>query len=675
MKPGMLAWTLFWIAVIAALPMIQGGTTYIPVTGLRLAALIMSCLFLYSIATTEENIVVSFRFNLPVLVIWILCAISLFITRNQYITIYWFVNIMAYAAVFYLGINCFGRPGPEGQRMIYMVAALIIITGAFEGAFGLARYFITGQDRATGTFFNPAFYAGFLVGASTLSLAFLLFPGSKNAQGKGNVIKKSLLAAALILMLLGMAYSGSRAAAAEILAVGVVLAARWKRLAPIMVLLIVAAVILIPNPLRERFRQLERRDIYAWERVNIWKSSIDMIRDNPEGVGLGMYKYYYFRHMRPVEKARFARYVRHANTAHSEPLHLACELNPLAPLILLIMAGALIFAGFSESIRAGNGETARETRPLIVGTTGALTGIIFQSCFDSNLHNPSIAVCAMALAAMLTSLLARSRPRWLKITKIKFAKPLLLKVMVCVAGIIFLLMFLHTGISYGLYQKYSAEKDTEARAGGLDFLAAYGPGYAPVYYELGKIGLEEYAKTGKIDYITNAIQYFDKAFRLNSENYLYPLEMSRAYLLVAYRTDKNGALLAMAEKLAGFSLRIHPFHPYTYSLLKDIARARGDKEAEIKWLEKALDIEPYYLAARADLVELLADEGKIEQALEHLDILDRNFMEVADELHTNPYAFPSLYEKRLVYMEKQRIRSLKMRFYPPRPLERDEITR
>ncbi len=647
MKPRVWVWSIFWALVILGMPLIQGGTTYIPVTGLRLIVLFMSSLFLLSLAGHEHRTIITSRFDLLVFLLWVLAGVSLFVSSYQYITMYWYVNIMIYMALFYLGLNSFGRAGQAGRLLIFLAVYLLIFTGAFEGAFGIARYFLEQGDRARGTFFNPAFYAGYLIAVCPLCLAMLVFPSSAPVMSRWARVKSPLLFAALILMILGMVYSGSRAVLAAVLALAAVMFSRSRNLALVLLLLLVASLAVIPNPLRERLRTLDQNDIYAWERVSIWKSSLDMTCDQPYGIGLGMYKYRYFRFMHPVEKARFSRYPRHATTAHSEPLHLAAELSPLAPLLLLIMAGALIISGFRESNRAHP-----SARPLLAGLSGSLLGIGLHSLFDSNLHNPSIAVTAVIVASILSALLARTRPVWLRPADLRFSRPRLLRILIAVASIMLCALFILLGTTYGLYLHYSGKSDTQSQITGLVRLSRYSPGYAPLYYKLGELGILEYTRTGNLDLLTAATRQIDHAFHLNPENYLYPLEIARGHLLAAFRAEKNSQILKMADHFARLSLKRNPSYPFTFYLLAEVAEARSDPEGQMIWLKKALQLEPYYLSARGELIELLVKQKQKEPARDQLSLLKDQYQELVMELKQDPHALPTLYEKRLIAIEE-----------------------
>ncbi len=652
MRPGLLVWSLFWALVILGLPLIQGGTTYIPVTGLRLVVLVMTCVFLVSIARPGDAVVITSRFDVPVFLFWLLAGASIFITPYQYITVYWYINIIIYIAIFYLGLNSFGRED-GGMRLISTAVFILVFTGAFEGAFGTARFFIEGQPRAVGTFFNPAFYAGYLIGISPLALSLLVFPSTDGASSRKGRATKLLLLAALALMILGMVYSGSRAVVAAAAGMGLVLFSRWRRLAPVILVVFVAGAVLIPNPLRERFASLKQKDIFAWERVNIWKSSVDMIADQPWGVGLGAYKYRYYPYMRPIENSRFAKFIRHADTAHSEALHISAEMSPLGTLLLAAIAVVLILAGFLESIRS-----PPSGRPLLAGLAGSLAGIGFHSCFDSNLHNPSIAVTAMVSGGMLSALLARSNPKWLRKTKITFKSPLVLQAATVIASLLLFGLFLYLGVTYGLYLRYTKEPEPAQTAKKLIRLSYYAPGYAPINYRLGMIGFQEYELTADIDILTDAVKQMDRAFHLNRDNYIYPLEIARGNLYLANAAGRHKRLLEMARKFAVLSLKRHPYNPFTSYLLAGIAGAGDDLDKKIYWLEKALELEPYFLSARAALVESLVEKGELGAARKELSILKDKTQAVRSELERNPAAFPSDYERRLLTLDRNYLEAI-----------------
>ena len=169
--------------------------------------------------------------------------------------------------------------------------------------------------------------------------------------GRKKIIVRCGLGLAAIIILLGMVVSASRAVVFAVIPVGLIFGLRFRRKAIFALIGLAILLALVPNPLRQRLMAINS-DRYAWERVSIWKSSCRMIAHHPQGVGLGMYPYYYHRYASAMGGSQIARYGVEASQAHNELLTFAAEASPLAPLFalaFLIVIGARIWRGAKNS--------------------------------------------------------------------------------------------------------------------------------------------------------------------------------------------------------------------------------------------------------------------------------------------------------------------------------------
>jgi tetratricopeptide (TPR) repeat protein len=85
----------------------------------------------------------------------------------------------------------------------------------------------------------------------------------------------------------------------------------------------------------------------------------------------------------------------------------------------------------------------------------------------------------------------------------------------------------------------------------------------------------------------------------------------------------NQQLLNQARGIALQSLERSDKYPYTYMMLASIARQEKDPGAEQQWLDRALDVEPYYYMARLLRAELLINQGRTEEAKNEIKILQK----------------------------------------------------
>jgi hypothetical protein len=137
----------------------------------------------------------------------------------------------------------------------------------------------------------------------------------------------------------------------------------------------------------------------SWERISVWRASLYIIRHHPEGVGLGMYKYYFQRYQHPFKGIKYGRYGKETSQAHNEFLNFAAECSPLASIFALGFL-AIIFRQVFRAMKGSRNDFSQMMR--LVGFSGSLLGILSHSLVDFNLHQPPIMIVAVIdLAALI----------------------------------------------------------------------------------------------------------------------------------------------------------------------------------------------------------------------------------------------------------------------------------
>jgi hypothetical protein len=63
--------------------------------------------------------------------------------------------------------------GIEGWSQIWQVAVVMLAIGVCEGILGVVQYALQGEMRARGTFFNPNFFATYIVTSLSILLGLL----------------------------------------------------------------------------------------------------------------------------------------------------------------------------------------------------------------------------------------------------------------------------------------------------------------------------------------------------------------------------------------------------------------------------------------------------------------------------------------------------------------------
>jgi tetratricopeptide (TPR) repeat protein len=141
-----------------------------------------------------------------------------------------------------------------------------------------------------------------------------------------------------------------------------------------MTAVLVAAVLLVPNPLRDRF--LGKGDPYAFERISMWKASVRIFLEHPLGVGVGHFKYHWHQVRGPVA-GTIMRYAKYARTPHSEFFSVLSELG---------IPGAISFLGLGVAGVVSLRRALTRKDPAVFGGVMILFASFLHSFFEYNYH-------------------------------------------------------------------------------------------------------------------------------------------------------------------------------------------------------------------------------------------------------------------------------------------------
>jgi len=617
-------WILFFLVLILGSPLLEGGETYHTIIVLRLWV-IGFAIYYFLVKLRGDHLEIAVPYGSALLLgLWLVLSVSLLTTHYYYITVYWYSNLLVYFLLFLLFLNLSAESGRTG-KLLFGLVLILTLAGAIEGVLGILDYFSHHPGRASGSFFNPAYYSGYLLSLVSFPLAGLLFDLLPELSQKKKLILRLGLGFCTALILGGLLVSASRAMIFALVPIGWVLMFRFRRYALLALLVLVLGLIFIPNPLRTRIQNL-KADPYAWDRITIWKGSLRMIRHHPFGVGLGMYQYYYDRYEYPVRTMKIGRYTKHATWAHNEFLNLAVECSCLALALALIWLGAVLYQLLRIALKRRE-EFLKKNPAMILGFSGSLFGILGHSLVDSNLHQAPIMLVLVLDMAGLIYLLSELQPVLVKKLSYPISHSGFIRWFVLVAGALVGLLMSYQALIYGLTFESKRIENPELRIKYLYRVARVPSGYAGLYFQIGSDLQRLFQQTQNPNFGVQSLPYFEFAARLNPENFDYFYQWSQAIYHLGIFLEQP-KFLSRAEQIARLSLERNPHYPYSYLLLADIARREGDLSKQEKWLKDVLEIEPYYFLARLILIDILSEQGRVEDARRELDILKRQKQEV-----------------------------------------------
>lgn len=579
-----------------------------------LFALIIVFLWILQIYRVKENLV---NFKKTILdkflfILFVLIIISFSFTSYQYATLIEFFKFMLYILVFYLTLNIFSE-----NVQLYKISNVVINIAICLSLIGLFQYFSKPLIRITGVFTNPNFLAAYLVPVFLLAANLCLYELHKENKSR----KLYYYAVSLIIIFTALVITQSRGGVITLISGIFISAFLWALyLKKIRIFLLTSAVIIMIvlfflfNPFSTRLLHIDK-DNLAYTRIEIYKSTLKMIKDYPLfGTGLGTYEDNFQRYMFPVETG-ITKYGRYSPFAHNELLDTGVGMGIPAMFICIIIFGTLIYSAYKLVIMIEVYTEFDIDFGLTAGIISALSALFVHSAFDSIFHLPAIGILLFLLLGMFFVIYNR-----IFTSDSNYAVPIrkfkIYMGFCMILGISggFLALFAALGdINYKLAKKNDNILKKEIY---LKNSIIFNPLSAQYYDELGKLYEKKYDlldETDKKGYVTRfadiilpgciakAEQSYKKAYTLNkSDGFLH-----RHFALLFLKT--NDYYWAISELRNAIVL--NPYNPFMYFDLGMAYVFQQDYKSAREYFEKAVSIEPNYINAHYNLA-LIAEKLK-----------------------------------------------------------------
>ncbi len=376
-------------------PLIDGGTTQLPVFVIRLVLLLSAVMWL--LGRIREGSLFLPQTPLAVSVA-LFCGWSILsITWSPYknASVQWILSILSYAALFAMvtqGIRL------SGHR--WALVLLVSGVGVLEGLWGICQYLWLEEPRAHGTFFNPNFFAAYEAAIFLFSLGVLLF----SKREALSVLWTRWLYGAAAVSLAAFVTAQSRGAALALMGAATFVAfCRYGKKAFAILVVCLLAGLIVPNPLQHRIIHAGQHDAYAYTRVEIWKSSVVRLFEHPLGIGVGMYKQGSFQDRFPIE-GNIVRYGKRPESAHNEYLQIGVELGIVG--LFVFLGGLWIWSTEVRQLFCASAD--RTNRGLVMGLTASAVVLLLHAAVDSTFHEPALVILLILLAGLTHNLAMQS---------------------------------------------------------------------------------------------------------------------------------------------------------------------------------------------------------------------------------------------------------------------------
>ena len=597
-------------------PLIDGGTTHLPVLIIRLTLLVAATVWTIASLKSGRITVPWSRLFVPMAIFLGWATLSIVWSPYTAISLQWLLSLFSYALMLFLVLLLVDLPWQV--RGLVMV---ILGMGLFEAGVGMYQYLWLGKLRATGTFFNPNFFATYEAATFAVAFGLLCFRGREDGC---RWAKPLLWLTALVVGLafvLAQSRGGLLALVASVAFIGL---SRFGK--PFLGILLLGFVlgVLVPNPLQQRILAVGTKDPYAFTRLDIWKNSLQRIADHPWGVGLGIYKYTSFRYRFPIEGS-IARFAKRAESAHNDYLQMAVELGVVGLVMFLVGLG---FLGWEirETLRLG---LAPWERGVVIGLSGGILGILTHGAVDSVFHEPAI-VLLLCLFAGLILVLRRMRTSGsFSVVEVPFAYRPIRAVLIVVLAALLGILVIRPAAAWYAFDEGEREMAVGRVGHALDWYqwATYiDPGTSSYHDAVAATQVRIYLQSGAVQQLHGAASELQVALELNPLDARLANQLGQLFVFLAEQAPTKTERQALLEEAEGHyeqASRLDPYSPFNYFELGKLQWTQGRVPEAMALFTRATSYEPNFLPARLYLAELLLTTGQKERAAsEYTEILN-----------------------------------------------------
>jgi len=602
------------VALVIFSPMLEGGTTHLAAMIMRLLILGGFLAYVVHMAGTGTVLLPRTAVGIPVLLFIILAFVSTIFSPYANQSEQWLIVCLGYAGILYL-LAVFVRQWEHWALLHHVLVAMAL----FESGVAFFQYYVAGTPRPSGTFFNPNFLAGYL---ATIFVAVLVSTSYAKTWHRRSwstwqcAIRNSF--PFMVLLALGAAISltGSRGGTLALVAgATVVIGMRFGRRGLLGLVLLAAAVALIPNPIRDRALAEHQQNPVTYARWHMWEGAVQEIVEHPLGVGLGLYQYVYPRHAVSIDSELF-RYGKTAQNAHNEYLQIGVELGVAG---IGVFSWGIVLLG-REAIALLRQRLSRRQRALSLGAGAGMVVILTQAAIDSNLREPAIAILLACCAGMvifgrsLDKNGGRAEHRAVTVQAPRLWASLGVLVIVAVGihvlRIGFAYQFHEAGADLVKQRKLEQAIDSFQQAIRLDSnKALYHNSLAGTYFQIYRLTHDARMVQASLDELRAAIALNPLDGRLR--NLLGHVLVSEA------ANDPLKAGVVHRDRLMGQAATAYAqaaeLEPFVYGHHMELAKTMlwlGRRSEAEEHLKRVIELEPNFLPARETLARLCVESGR-----------------------------------------------------------------
>jgi O-antigen ligase len=610
-------------------PLIDGGTTQVPVLIIRLVLLTSGLIWLLGRMKAGEIFLPQTNLDVCVVVFVGWAILSLLWSPYKNASLQWVLNILSYAALFVMATQ-----GIRSRCEISTIIVVVTFLGVCEGLFGIAQYFWMGETRARGTFFNPNFFAASEATVLLLSLGMLFFTN----RGVLSMFHRRWLWSSAAISLMAVVVAQSRGVSMALLGATLFLGmSRYGKKALVILSLCLLGVLVVPNPLQHRMFHAGAQDPYAYMRLDIWKSALIRLSDEPLGMGLGMFKQGSFQERFPIE-GEIVRYRKRPESAHNEYLQMGVELGILG--LVLFLSGVTLWAREAQHVWRVSANSM--DKGLMMGLSAGVLVLLLHAGVDSTFHEPALVVLLVLIGGLVHCLYLWHRPDAVIWRRLGFSYHPLRATYVIAGALSIAAVCTQSALAWHLHEegkRRAAQEDLEGAFTWYVLASEIDPGTTGYHDSIARTAMELYSESAKSEWLLKAAEEEAVARKLNPLDGRFPFRAGTVYRLMASQTlisAQRAEWLGDAADAFAEAIRLDPYSPFSYFELAELRLADGRVEEAIQLLTAATAHEPNFLRGRALLAELslkIGIPGDYAQEMRNITAIHSQYaQQVRDEI-------------------------------------------
>lgn len=542
-------------------------------------------------------------------------------------------TFIIYGLIFWVTVQFFSRYSQYvGMRFVLFMSANLISVYAILQRMGMPMTGSWGRGwdwlnfssqkyelaRSFATLGNPVFLAVFVAFVLPLALAAFLQKGSLQA--------KVFYGTTTLLSGTALTFTYSRGGWAGGLVGLVVLAVLMRRhlrsrLKEIAVLAVIALAAIAfvswaPIPRAGSAESIVTRALSSFDentgssatRLQMWKSTAGLIKDNPLGIGAELFKATYPRY-RPIALVRLEGEMSLPDRPHNELLYVA-SISGVLGLMAYLWFLCVVWWQAGRWLKVRNQESRMAVAGLLAATVSYSTATLFS--FSMITATPIFYVF-MAMLLLMTSDNADARRVTLEIGG---------------AGKVAMAALVGVAILVGGLGAYFASRIASADS----------------YYNQGT-GMEAYGDTSQ------AVTSFSEAVRLNPWQNTYRISLG-GNLAIKGKSGGDAQSLEQAIQVFEEGVAFDPLDEDIWANLGDAQKAYATNFNQVQMfaeaeesLKRAIEIDPWFSAPNRGLGEIRLRQGRNDEALRYFEAASRINPTDADTIFFMGVAYDALGEK------------------------------